>query len=108
MFESLQRQALSICAQCIPPHKIWPADHNCAGFLFPRVTVDSCFPLRPDRRFVFLAESGFRDVDHVITRTRQLYLREVMDEIVVAAMRVDQHDLFESVASDLAAGILEQ
>lgn len=49
-----------------------------------------------------------RHVDDVIARAGKLDLREVVDQMVIAAVGVDDDDLIQAVARNLAAGGFQQ
>ena len=72
------------------------------------MTVHCGLPLRLDRRLIILTELRGDYVDNIIARCRQLDLGKIMDEVVVATVRVDKHNLLKSIAGDLAARTFEE
>jgi hypothetical protein len=79
-----------------------------AGLDLSCVAINGCLPLGRDGGLILGQESGIDDIDHVVAALRELSLSEELQERFVAAMSVDDHDLGETVAGDLATHSLEQ
>ena len=71
------------------------------------MAIHSCLPLggggcilRQVRRLGY--------INDIIARTGKLDLGEVVDQIIISAMRIDDDDLMQPVTGDFTAGILHQ
>src|SRR5574342_1047647 len=98
MLESSKWQPFSISGHCIALNQIGSNRQNRAGLFFARVTIHRRLPLRADRHFIFRAIKLLRDINDTIARASELNLRKIVDEMVIASMRVDNDDLLEAVA----------
>src|SRR5687768_16302198 len=108
MLESTKWQPFAISWHGITLNQIRMNRQNRARLLFTRMPIHRCFPLSANGCFILRAVSLFCDINDIIARTRQLDLRKIMDEIVIASMRIDDDDLLESVARNLTTGTLKQ
>src|SRR3972149_4840707 len=108
MLESSKWHAFAIGWHGVTLKQIGTKRPNSARLLFTPLAIHRCFPLGTNRRFILRAVSLFRYINDIIARSSQLDLRKIVDEIVIASVRVDDNDLLESVAGNLTTDVLKQ
>src|SRR3989304_6024808 len=108
MLESSKWHTFAIGWHGVTLNQLGANRQNSACLLFARMTIHCCFPLGTNRRFILRAVSLFRYINDIIARSSQLDLRKIVDEIVIASVRVDDNDLLESVAGNLTTDVLKQ
>ena len=84
--------------------EIRAGDLGARGFGFAGVGID----LRHLRGAIGRRGRAERDVDHVIVRGRKLGLREIGEQVVVAAVTVRNQDLLTTVATHFVRGFLQE